>query len=68
MTTKYSHTKAEQYCGSMGAILATPRTAGEDECAWSAPAATGYHSYFWLGYRGGQTQESVVGVDGETAG
>ena len=63
--TKYNYTAAEQYCSSMAAILATPRTAPENACAWDEAAAVSSSNYFWIGYRGGMTLDSLVGADGK---
>ena len=66
MATKYTYTKAVEYCSNLGAILATPRTAAENTCAKDVAAAAGAYK-FWLGYRGSNTAGSFVGADGGDA-
>ena len=53
-----------EYCSDMGAIMATPRTAAENECANDVAAAVLINYFFWIGYRGGRTAKSLVGADG----
>ena len=47
-----------------GAHPATPRTQEENECARDASLSLTRVYFAWLGYRGGQTEDSFVGTDG----
>ena len=66
VATTHTYSAAEQYCSGMGAILATPRTAAENECAKDVANAVVSGGVFWIGYRGGNTADSFVGADGGT--
>ena len=54
--------EAESSCANLGAHLATPRTAEENDCI-AADVEGEQWARFWLGYRGGRSEESFVGAD-----
>ena len=61
MDQSLTYSGASKLCRNHGAHLATPRTAEENQCVTDAVVAS---HVVWLGYRGGETEESFAREDG----
>ena len=58
-TVFLNHSAAADHCASLGAQLAVPSSAAENQCAACSPSAN-----VWLGITGGATLDTFQGPDG----